>query len=157
MCLKTQEALSCHLRRVCMKKSTEADITRVVEKAKQEAVDVLKTGRAFSYAVLCQIISSSNPLQRLVASTLLSVTLLCNQSYSMSGPVMHAHWASFTNIFWRIFFTLFLKCKTRKLVFKTLRTFDIAWNFVHSIINVSTYELEHRTFFEHTDFINTYV
>ena len=66
VCLKTQDSLSCHLRRVCMKDKTKPYILEVVEKAKKDVCDLLKNGRAFSYAVLSRIISSSNPLERLI-------------------------------------------------------------------------------------------
>jgi len=49
-----------------MKNSTEADITQVVEKVKQNNLELLKSGRGFSYAVLHQIISSSNPLEGMI-------------------------------------------------------------------------------------------
>ena len=66
VCMKTQESLSCHLRRSCLKESEESDREEVVEKAKSDVLDLLKTGRAFSYKVLSRIVSSSNPLERLL-------------------------------------------------------------------------------------------
>uniref|UniRef100_A0A8C5AY97 Uncharacterized protein n=2 Tax=Gadus morhua TaxID=8049 RepID=A0A8C5AY97_GADMO len=66
VCLRTQESLSCHLRRVCMKDKTPPQILEVVEKAKKDVCDLLKNGRAFSYAVLKQIVSSPNPLEGLI-------------------------------------------------------------------------------------------
>ena len=66
VCLKTQESLSCHLRRVCMKDKTDPQILEVVEKAKNDVCDLLKNGRAFSYAVLKRIVSSPNPLEGLI-------------------------------------------------------------------------------------------
>ncbi|XP_056441388.1 uncharacterized protein LOC130378769 isoform X1 [Gadus chalcogrammus] len=66
VCLRTQESLSCHLRRVCMKDKTPPEILEVVEKAKKDVCDLLKNGRAFSYAVLKQIVSSPNPLEGLI-------------------------------------------------------------------------------------------
>ncbi|CAB1434973.1 unnamed protein product [Pleuronectes platessa] len=66
VCMKTQESLSCHLRRSCLKESEESDREEVVEKAKSDVLDLLKTGRAFSYKVLSRIVSSSNPLKSLI-------------------------------------------------------------------------------------------
>ncbi|XP_063049989.1 uncharacterized protein LOC134444691 [Engraulis encrasicolus] len=66
VCLKTQDSLSCHLRRVCMKDKTGPQILEVVEKAKNDVCDLLKNGRAFSYKVLKQIVSSPNPLEGLI-------------------------------------------------------------------------------------------
>ncbi|XP_056441065.1 uncharacterized protein LOC130378204 [Gadus chalcogrammus] len=66
VCLRTQESLSCHLRRVCMKDKTPSQILEVVEKAKKDVCDLLKNGRAFSYAVLKQIVSSPNPIEGLI-------------------------------------------------------------------------------------------
>ncbi|KAF0021721.1 hypothetical protein F2P81_026026 [Scophthalmus maximus] len=37
----------------------------MVEKAKLDVVDLLKNGRAFSYAVITQIMADANPIQRL--------------------------------------------------------------------------------------------
>jgi len=49
-----------------MKTDTESDRQEVVEKAKNDVFDLLKTGRAFSYAVISHIISSPNPLEGMI-------------------------------------------------------------------------------------------
>ena len=49
-----------------MKDKTPPQILEVVEKAKKDVCDLLKNGRAFSYAVLKQIVSSPNPLEGLI-------------------------------------------------------------------------------------------
>ena len=72
-CLKTQDNLSVHLRRVCLKDGTEAAILACVQKARLEILELLKEGRIFSYSLLTAIISDANPIQRLVTFTLLSV------------------------------------------------------------------------------------
>ncbi|XP_060756673.1 uncharacterized protein LOC132867684 [Neoarius graeffei] len=64
VCFRTQETLSCHLRRSCMKNSPEAAIETVVEKAKNDVFHLLKYGRTFDYVVLTQILADGNPIQR---------------------------------------------------------------------------------------------
>ena len=64
--MKTQESLSIHLLRSCMKHKPESDRQEVLEKAKNDVLDLLKTGRAFSYSVLSRIVSSSNPLEGMI-------------------------------------------------------------------------------------------
>ncbi|XP_028297524.1 uncharacterized protein LOC114459484, partial [Gouania willdenowi] len=66
VCLKTNESLSVHLRRVCMKNGTPEAINAVVEKAKKEAHALLVSGRIFNYGRLCQIMADANPLKRMI-------------------------------------------------------------------------------------------
>ncbi|XP_028296774.1 uncharacterized protein LOC114458554 [Gouania willdenowi] len=66
VCLKTNESLSVHLCRVCMKNATPEAINAVVEKAKKEAHELLVSGKIFNYGRLCQIMADANPLKRMI-------------------------------------------------------------------------------------------
>ena len=81
VCMKTQETLSVHLRRVCMKNSTAEAIEAEVEKAKRDVHELLASGRVFSYVLLRQIMDDADPLSRLVEvffqTSLLVYSLKC--------------------------------------------------------------------------------
>ncbi|XP_072563868.1 uncharacterized protein [Paramormyrops kingsleyae] len=66
VCKKTQASLSVHLTRVCMKRSSKEAIQEVVEKAKQDALEVLQWGRVFSYRHLRDIMDDANPMSRMI-------------------------------------------------------------------------------------------
>ena len=72
-CLKTQANLSVHLRRVCLKDGSDADVNAIVDKAKHDAAELLQKGRIFKYSDLTAITSDENTLKRLVVSTLRAV------------------------------------------------------------------------------------
>ena len=61
--------LSVHLRRVCLKNGSKAEISRIVQKAKDDAEEVLDTGRVFEYEQLRLILDTADPLTRFVAKT----------------------------------------------------------------------------------------
>ncbi|CAL8239659.1 unnamed protein product [Gadus morhua 'NCC'] len=65
-CLKTQANLSVHLRRVCLKDGSDADVNAIVDKAKHDAAELLQKGRIFKYSDLTAITSDENTLKRLV-------------------------------------------------------------------------------------------
>lgn len=65
-CSRTQDMLSIHLRRVCMKKETPEAIDAVVEKTKSDAHELLESGRVFQYKLLQDIMSDADPLGNLV-------------------------------------------------------------------------------------------
>ncbi|XP_072563175.1 uncharacterized protein [Paramormyrops kingsleyae] len=66
VCKKTQASLSVHLTRVCMKRSSKEAIQEVVEKAKQDALEVLQWGRVFSYRHLRDIMDDAKPMSRMI-------------------------------------------------------------------------------------------
>ncbi|XP_072563864.1 uncharacterized protein [Paramormyrops kingsleyae] len=66
VCKKTQASLSVHLTRVCMKRSSKEAIQEVVEKAKQDVLEVLQWGRVFSYRHLRDIMDDANPMSRMI-------------------------------------------------------------------------------------------
>lgn len=49
-----------------MKNSTPEAIDAEVEKAKRDVLELLASGRVFSYVLLCQIVDDADPLGRLV-------------------------------------------------------------------------------------------
>ncbi|KAA0712515.1 hypothetical protein E1301_Tti019089 [Triplophysa tibetana] len=65
-CKKTQATLSVHLRRVCMKNATPEAIAKVVEKAKADSLEILQTGRVFSYGQLAKIMLDPSPIDSLI-------------------------------------------------------------------------------------------
>ncbi|XP_072563254.1 uncharacterized protein [Paramormyrops kingsleyae] len=66
VCKNTQASLSVHLTRVCMKRSSKEAIQEVVEKAKQDVLEVLQWGRVFSYRHLRDIMDDANPMSRMI-------------------------------------------------------------------------------------------
>ena len=56
-----------------MKGGSDAEVNAIVDKAKQDAAELLQTGRIFKYSDLTAITSDENTLKRLVVSTLRSV------------------------------------------------------------------------------------
>ncbi|KAI7795266.1 hypothetical protein IRJ41_013178 [Triplophysa rosa] len=65
-CKKTQATLSVHLRRVCMKDATPKVITEVVEKAKANSLEILRSGIVFSYGHLAKIMLDASPIDRMI-------------------------------------------------------------------------------------------
>ncbi|KAG9261351.1 hypothetical protein AMEX_G24872 [Astyanax mexicanus] len=66
MCNKTHWSLLVHLRRSCMKNSSEADILAVVESAKRTANNLLRTGRVWEYSLITRIMQSPDPVGRMI-------------------------------------------------------------------------------------------
>ncbi|XP_029942460.1 uncharacterized protein LOC115384268 [Salarias fasciatus] len=55
-----------HLERTCMKQTSKDQRAKVVEKAKEEASVLLRSGRGYSYQLLQDILGSKDPLNRLI-------------------------------------------------------------------------------------------
>ncbi|KAJ8362280.1 hypothetical protein AAFF_G00384830 [Aldrovandia affinis] len=66
VCHKTQDILSAHLRRVCMKRETPEAISAALNKAKVDTREHLKTGMVWSYGLICSIMGDANPVSRMV-------------------------------------------------------------------------------------------
>ncbi|XP_049325546.1 uncharacterized protein LOC125785635 isoform X3 [Astyanax mexicanus] len=66
MCKKSHWSLPVHLRRSCMKNSSEADIRSVVESAKRAANNLLRTGRVWEYSLITRIMQSPDPVGRMI-------------------------------------------------------------------------------------------
>ena len=59
-----------HLERTCMKNTAKDVKAKVVEKAKEEASALLRTGRVYTYQLLQDIMAAKDPLKRYVAKTI---------------------------------------------------------------------------------------
>ncbi|KAL7824321.1 hypothetical protein SRHO_G00346260 [Serrasalmus rhombeus] len=64
ICKKTHWSLPVHLRRSCMRTSSEADILAVVESAKRAVSNLLRTGRVWEYSLLSRIMQSPDTIGR---------------------------------------------------------------------------------------------
>uniref|UniRef100_A0AAR2J544 Uncharacterized protein n=1 Tax=Pygocentrus nattereri TaxID=42514 RepID=A0AAR2J544_PYGNA len=62
ICKKTHWSLPVHLRRSCMRTSSEADILAVVESAKRAVSNLLRTGRVWEYSLLSRIMQSPDTI-----------------------------------------------------------------------------------------------
>ncbi|KAL7825542.1 hypothetical protein SRHO_G00341240 [Serrasalmus rhombeus] len=63
---KTHWSLPVHLRRSCMRTSSEADILAVVESAKRAVSNLLRTGRVWEYSLLSRIMQSPDTIGRMI-------------------------------------------------------------------------------------------
>ncbi len=66
VCKKAPHSLPGHLRKVCMRHSTEAEIQAVVIEAKKELSEFCHRGRFWEFEKNCDILDSTNPLARFV-------------------------------------------------------------------------------------------
>ncbi|XP_051809492.1 uncharacterized protein LOC110945292 isoform X2 [Acanthochromis polyacanthus] len=66
VCNKSQDCLSVHLERTCMKQTSKDERAKVVEKAKEEASVLLRSGRVYTYQLLQDILGAKDPLKRLI-------------------------------------------------------------------------------------------
>uniref|UniRef100_A0A3B4CJB6 Core-binding (CB) domain-containing protein n=1 Tax=Pygocentrus nattereri TaxID=42514 RepID=A0A3B4CJB6_PYGNA len=66
ICKKTHWSLPVHLRRSCMRTSSEADILAVVESAKRAVSNLLRTGRVWEYSLLSRIMQSPDTIGRMI-------------------------------------------------------------------------------------------
>ncbi|KAL7825014.1 hypothetical protein SRHO_G00342260 [Serrasalmus rhombeus] len=66
ICKKTHWSLPVHLRRSCMRTSSEADILAVVESAKRVVSNLLRTGRVWEYSLLSRIMQSPDTIGRMI-------------------------------------------------------------------------------------------
>ncbi|XP_073804446.1 uncharacterized protein [Danio rerio] len=67
VCKKAPHSLPGHLRKVCMRNSTEAEIQAVVKEAKKELSEFCHKGRFWEFGKICDILDSTNPLARMIA------------------------------------------------------------------------------------------
>ncbi|KAL7825647.1 hypothetical protein SRHO_G00340400 [Serrasalmus rhombeus] len=63
---KTHWSLPVHLRRSCMRTSSEADILAVVESAKRAVSNLMRTGRVWEYSLLSRIMQSPDTIGRMI-------------------------------------------------------------------------------------------
>ncbi|XP_057693449.1 uncharacterized protein LOC130916608 [Corythoichthys intestinalis] len=65
-CHKSQQGLSCHLRRTCRKDASPKVIKEIVNKAKDDVFNLLRHGRVYRYQLLREVLDSKDPLKRLI-------------------------------------------------------------------------------------------
>lgn len=73
VCKKAPHSLPGHLRKVCMRNSTEAEIQAVVIDAKKELSEFCHRGRFWEFGNICDILDSTNPLARFVTHSYASL------------------------------------------------------------------------------------
>ncbi len=66
VCKKAPHSLPGHLRKVCMRHSTEAEIQAVVIEAKKELSEFCHRGRFWEFEKIRDILDSTNPIARFV-------------------------------------------------------------------------------------------
>ncbi|XP_013855926.1 uncharacterized protein LOC106511726 [Austrofundulus limnaeus] len=66
LCKKTHAMLPKHLRRACMKKASDDEVMSVVKKAKEDAHEILQSGRMFSFDVIRGISDDPSTMRRLI-------------------------------------------------------------------------------------------
>ncbi|XP_056312301.1 uncharacterized protein LOC130223480 [Danio aesculapii] len=67
VCKKAPHSLPGHLRKVCMRNSTKAEIQAVVIEAKKELSEFCHRGRFWEFGKIRDILDSTNPLARMIA------------------------------------------------------------------------------------------
>ncbi len=72
VCKKAPHSLPGHLRKVCMRHSTEAEIQAVVVEAKKELSEFCHRGRFWEFEKIRGILDSTNPLSRFVTQLFFS-------------------------------------------------------------------------------------